>query len=157
VRTLRSEVPEELDALVLRLLEKDPADRPADAAEVAGLLVPLALAPAPRAPANPGDPTIPLREQVAASSPQEESPPLPPTEVGAVGLARDGGFDIFDVHRRLISDYRGFTEGAAVIRDDRIAAFVEQDLDAKSQWPDPWLSLNPSFADGGSVADLADT
>ena len=44
---------------------------------------------------------------------------------------------------------------AAVIRDPRIAKFMEADLDAKSQWPDPWLSLNPFFAGGGSVADLA--
>ena len=43
-----------------------------------------------------------------------------------------------------------------MIRDDRIAKFIEEDLDAKSQWPDPWLSLNPFFADGGSVEDLAD-
>jgi hypothetical protein len=43
------------------------------------------------------------------------------------------------------------------MRDDRIAKFMEDDLDAKSQWPDPWLSLNPFFADGGSVADLAET
>ncbi len=157
VRTLRSEVPENLDALVLRLLEKDPANRPADAAEVADLLVPIALTPAPGAPAGPGDPAIPLREQAAASPAQEEPAPLPPAEAATPGPPRDGGFDIFDVHRRLISDYRGFTEGAAVIRDDRIAAFVEQDLDAKSQWPDPWLSLNPSFADGGSVTELADS
>ena len=38
-----------------------------------------------------------------------------------------------------------------MIRDDRIAKSIEEDLDAKSQWPDPWLSLNPFFADGGSV------
>jgi len=158
VRTLRSEVPEDLDALVSRLLEKDPADRPADAAEVAELLVPIALAAAPGGPARPGDPTIPLREQrAAAGTTQDEEAPRLPARPAFPGPARDGGFDIFDVHRRLISDYRGFTEGAAVIRDDRIAAFVEQDLDAKSQWPDPWLSLNPSFADGGSVAELADS
>ena len=41
-----------------------------------------------------------------------------------------------------------------MIRDDRIAKFFDADLDAKSQWPDPWLSLNPFFADGGSVTDL---
>ena len=70
--------------------------------------------------------------------------------------ARDGGFDIFAVHERLIHDYRAFTEGSAVIRDDRIAKAIEADLDAKSQWPDPWLSLNPFFADGGSAEELAD-
>jgi hypothetical protein len=31
---------------------------------------------------------------------------------------------------------------------------MDEDLDKKSQWPDPWLSLNPFFADGGSVTDL---
>ena len=45
--------------------------------------------------------------------------------------AGDGGFDIFAVHERLISDYRGFTEGSAVIRDDRIAKFIEEDLDSQ--------------------------
>ena len=40
---------------------------------------------------------------------------------------------------------------------DLIAKFMEADLDAKSQWPDPWLSLNPFFADGGSVTDLVDS
>lgn len=63
--------------------------------------------------------------------------------------------DVFGVHRKLIKDYRSFTEGGTVIRDDRIAAFVENDLDAKSQWPDPWLSLNPFFASGGTVLELA--
>ncbi|MFF8316596.1 hypothetical protein ACF06V_05460 [Streptomyces bobili] len=50
--------------------------------------------------------------------------------------------DVFGVHRTLIKDSRSFTEGGTVIRDDRIAAFVEDDLNSKSQWPDPRLSLN---------------
>ena len=64
--------------------------------------------------------------------------------------------DVFAVHRRLIEDYRAFTEGGTVIRDDRIAAFVEEDLDAGSQWPNPWVSLNPSFASGGTVRELVE-
>lgn len=63
--------------------------------------------------------------------------------------------DVFGVHRTLIRDYRSFTEGGTVIRDDRIAAFVEDDLNSKSQWPDPWLSLNPFFQGGGTVVELA--
>ena len=77
---------------------------------------------------------------------------MPPS--ADVTPAPAGQFDIFAVHQRLISEYRDYTEGAAVIRDDRIAKFFDADLDAKSQWPDPWLSLNPFFADGGSVTDL---
>ncbi|MEV6401569.1 hypothetical protein AB0M58_01225 [Streptomyces bobili] len=74
--------------------------------------------------------------------------PAPVTVSGA-------GMDVFGVHRTLIKDYRFFTEGGTVIRDDRIAAFVEDDLNSKSQWPDPWLSLNPSFQGGGTVVELA--
>ena len=85
--------------------------------------------------------------------PRRGTCPATPRSVPAAGPT---AFDIFAVHQRLISDYRDFTEGAAVIRDDRIAKFMEDDLDAKSQWPDPWLSLNPFFADGGSVTDLVD-
>ena len=47
VASLRGEVPAELDAIVARLLEKDPANRPATAAEVVGLLLPFAAAPGP--------------------------------------------------------------------------------------------------------------
>jgi ATP-dependent helicase YprA (DUF1998 family) len=156
VRTLRSEVPAELDALVSRLLEKDPASRPADAAEVAELLRPIALAAAPSALAGREDPVQPLREQAAAARGRDEQPATPRLAAfRELAPAREGRFDIFDLHRRLISDYRSFTEGAAVIRDPRIEAFVDRDLDAKSQWPDPWLSLNPFYADGGSVTDLA--
>src|SRR5690606_24480073 len=67
------------------------------------------------------------------------------------------GMDVFDVHQRLISDYRAFTQGGTIIRDEAIAEYVEKDLTAKSQWPDPWLSLNPFFASGGTVLELANT
>ncbi|WP_443042318.1 DEAD/DEAH box helicase [Streptomyces sp. B21-105] len=63
--------------------------------------------------------------------------------------------DVFGVHRALIKDYRSFTQGGTVIRGDRVAAFVEDDLNSKSQWPDPWLSLNPFFQGGGTVVELA--
>ena len=150
VSSLRSEVPEALDQLISRLLEKDPANRPADADEVAAALRPFVLASGTPVPGP--DPTRPI---LSADVTQEaETRPSVATSA-ELKAAAEGEFDIFDVHRRLISDYRAFTEGAAVIRDPRIAKFMEADLDAKSQWPDPWLSLNPFFADGGSVTDLA--
>ena len=151
VSSLRSEVPEALDLLISRLLEKDPANRPADAGEVAAALRPFVLAS--DAPVRGPDPTRPVLSAAGAAREHEAEP------AGASSAepqaAVGGEFDIFAVHQRLISDYRAFTEGTAVLRDPRIAAFMEADLDAKSQWPDPWLSLNPFFADGGSVADLA--
>jgi superfamily II DNA/RNA helicase len=62
--------------------------------------------------------------------------------------------DAFEVHRRLIGDYRTFTEGFADIRDPRIRAVVEQESTRGAQWPAPWLSVNPSFEPGGRIDEL---
>src|SRR5437879_5349227 len=62
--------------------------------------------------------------------------------------------DVFEVHQQLIGDYREFTSGAVNVRDQRIADHVRAGLDEGDQWPNPWLSLNPSFASGGSIPDL---
>ena len=62
--------------------------------------------------------------------------------------------DAFEVHRRLIADYRDFTEGFFKVRDPRVAEVVARESERGSQWPDPWLSLNPSFASGGRIDDL---
>ncbi|MBB4986052.1 MULTISPECIES: serine/threonine-protein kinase [Streptomyces] len=58
LRRLRPEVPEALEALVLRLLAKDPQARPSGAHEVYEQLLPLL--PARGAPAGPMDPTRPF-------------------------------------------------------------------------------------------------
>jgi ATP-dependent helicase YprA (DUF1998 family) len=62
--------------------------------------------------------------------------------------------DAFEVHRRLISDYRGFTEGFVDIRDSRIRDQVEQESARGAQWPAPWLSVNPAFEAGGRIDEL---
>ena len=62
--------------------------------------------------------------------------------------------DAFEVHRRLIADYREFTEGFVQVRDPRVAEVVARESERGSQWPDPWLSLNPSFASGGRIDEL---
>lgn len=62
--------------------------------------------------------------------------------------------DVFKIHEQVIADYRAFTSGFVEVRDRRIAEFVEQQFADGVQWPDPWLSLNPSFASGGSVPSL---
>jgi ATP-dependent helicase YprA (DUF1998 family) len=64
--------------------------------------------------------------------------------------------DVFKVHEQVIGDYRAFTSGFVQPRDPRIAAFVEEQFAEGVQWPDPWLSLNPSFATGGSVPELVE-
>ncbi|MEU8705919.1 serine/threonine-protein kinase [Streptomyces sp. NPDC048565] len=80
VRQLRPEVPEALEALVLRLLAKDPQDRPDSAQEVYESLRPLL--PAGGTPAGPLDPTRPfLRPQAPwPDRPATPAPAAAPTQ-----------------------------------------------------------------------------
>lgn len=64
--------------------------------------------------------------------------------------------DVFDVRERLIDDYRSFTTAFVDVHDPRIKQYVEDQLAKGDQWPEPWLSLNPTFETGGSVRDLVD-
>ena len=62
--------------------------------------------------------------------------------------------DIFSLRAALVDDYKSFTSSFVQPREKRIAVFLEERLANADQWPDPWLSLNPSFATGGTPADL---
>lgn len=62
--------------------------------------------------------------------------------------------DIFKVHRQLVDDYKSFTTSAVDVRERRLAQHVQELADRGEQWPEPWLSLNPLFADGGSITEL---
>ena len=144
---LRSDIPKELARLVESLLAKEPADRPVDAPAVRDVLLPLAVG----VDSLPGwegvNPVTAMAE--ARTAPREVESALPGQRQAASGM------DVFRVHGKLIEDYRAFTEGGTIIRDADISEFVETDLDAKSQWPDPWVSLNPFFDSGGTVLELA--
>ncbi|MEU1672743.1 protein kinase [Streptomyces roseifaciens] len=150
---VRPDLPAELVRLVDRLLEKDAELRPENAALVREALVPLALAPDDTAALlaphwQVMDPVARLRALLP------EPAPAAPAPVPRREPRLPEAMDVFGIHADLISEYESFTKSATVIRDARIAGFVEDDLAAKSQWPDPWLSLNPFFADGGQVTDL---
>lgn len=62
--------------------------------------------------------------------------------------------DVFGVRDRLIEDYQEFTGSFVGIHDKTIREHVQQRMDNGYQWPDPWLSLNPSFAPGGKISEL---
>ncbi|WKG04631.1 DEAD/DEAH box helicase [Mycolicibacterium sp. HK-90] len=62
--------------------------------------------------------------------------------------------DIFQVHRDLIDDYKSFTTSVVAPLDPRINQHVTEELAEGKQWPEPWLSLNPMFASGGSIDQL---
>lgn len=55
---------------------------------------------------------------------------------------------------RLIKDHREFTGSFVDIHDKAIREHVADRMARGYQWPDPWLSLNPNFASGGTVTDL---
>jgi hypothetical protein len=59
--------------------------------------------------------------------------------------------DVFKVRDRLIEDYEAFTRGFLEVRDERIRAYVDEQLRRGLRWPDPWLALNPSFQPGGTI------
>ncbi len=62
--------------------------------------------------------------------------------------------DVFEARDRLINDYREFTTSFVDVRDERIAEHVEAELAAGKQWPEPWISLNPTFEPGGRIDEL---
>jgi ATP-dependent helicase YprA (DUF1998 family) len=64
------------------------------------------------------------------------------------------GMDIFRVRDLLIDDYREFTGSFVEILDPRIRQHVDERMARGYQWPDPWLSLNPNFASGGTISEL---
>ena len=62
--------------------------------------------------------------------------------------------DVFKLRDSVIGDYQRFIEGFLHIRDERICQVVKDTLDDGMLWPEPWFSLNPKFAPGGTVEDL---
>lgn len=65
--------------------------------------------------------------------------------------------NIFDLRDQVITDYSDFIRGFLRIQDPRINEFVLAQLEAGMLWPEPWLSLNPSFEPGGTIDELADS
>src|SRR5690606_8928909 len=61
---------------------------------------------------------------------------------------------VFRVHERLSADYDAFTTSLVPLRHKRIAEHLAEERQAKVRWPDPWVSLNPSFAPGGTMTEL---
>jgi very-short-patch-repair endonuclease len=62
--------------------------------------------------------------------------------------------NIFDLRERVVEDYGSFIGGFLKISDERLNEFVRSELDRGVLWPEPWISLNPNFAPGGTVDEL---
>ncbi|MGW7412464.1 DEAD/DEAH box helicase [Streptomyces sp. NPDC054863] len=65
--------------------------------------------------------------------------------------------DVFGVHQNLIRDYDAFTSSLVGVRDPDIQRHLDDERERKVRWPDPRISLNPSFRGGETVGHLVDT
>lgn len=64
--------------------------------------------------------------------------------------------DVFGVHQDLIAEYEAFTSSLVAVRGPEIEKHLAEERERKARWPDPKLSLNPTFRSGGTVAELRD-
>ncbi len=62
--------------------------------------------------------------------------------------------NVFELHGRLIEDYRLYVESFIRIKDERIKALVEEEIDRGLLWPQPLVQLSPSFEPGGTIDEL---
>jgi len=63
---------------------------------------------------------------------------------------------IFDLHERVLGDYRDFIHSFIQIADDRAREFIEQALlEEERLWPEPLLQLSPAYKRAASVDELA--
>lgn len=62
--------------------------------------------------------------------------------------------DIFNFRNEVIGDYRRYIESFLKIRDLKVKAFVDQELDKGQLWTDPLVQLNPTYRKGATVTEL---
>ncbi|MFD8691215.1 protein kinase [Streptomyces sp. NPDC059651] len=103
VRQIRPDIPEPLEALVLRLLAKDPQHRPASAQEVYEHLAPLLPARNAEHPSGPLDPTRPF---LRPHAPWPDRATTPPAERPAPMPARPDVAAAVDEVKRLLGEGR---------------------------------------------------
>jgi tRNA A-37 threonylcarbamoyl transferase component Bud32/tetratricopeptide (TPR) repeat protein len=106
LRRLRPAVPEPLEALVLRLLAKDPQDRPAGAQDVYGDLAALLPGPTPGSGGQPAPgPMDPTRPFLRPHAPWPDRPAPPPVHPAPAPVTAPAAIDLakaVDEVRRLL-------------------------------------------------------
>ena len=63
---------------------------------------------------------------------------------------------IFDLHRRMIEDYRDFVYSFIHIADERARKEIEELLRREPLWPEPLLQLSPNYARGHTIDELVE-
>lgn len=64
--------------------------------------------------------------------------------------------NIFPIHSGIIEDYKSYIKSFLLIKDDKIKAEVDKNLDDGRLWPEPLIQFNPTFEKGTSISELAD-
>ncbi|MFJ2921364.1 protein kinase [Streptomyces sp. NPDC087307] len=101
VRRIRPDIPEPLEALVLRLLAKDPQHRPSGAQEVYEHLAPLLPSPGTGPCSGPLDPTRPFLRPHAPWPDRTTAQPTPPAPPAPATARPDVAAAVDDVKRLL--------------------------------------------------------
>lgn len=64
---------------------------------------------------------------------------------------------IFNLHAKVLDDYRDFVRSFFSVADDRAREFIERELVQEGRlWPEALLQVSPSYARVASVDELAD-
>ncbi|HEV2492306.1 MAG TPA: DEAD/DEAH box helicase [Terriglobia bacterium] len=63
--------------------------------------------------------------------------------------------DVFALRDKVVADYRGYIESFVRIRDERLAAFVDEVFERGDLWPEAILQLNPAYQPGPTLDELA--
>ncbi len=61
---------------------------------------------------------------------------------------------MFDLRKQLVDDFSEYIRSFLKVRDVQIQDYLEDELRRGALWPEPLLSLNPTFEPGGLVANI---
>ncbi|MFN8434327.1 MAG: DEAD/DEAH box helicase [Anaerolineales bacterium] len=64
--------------------------------------------------------------------------------------------DVFGLRNHLVEDYKTYVSSFIQIRDDKIRAYVDDQINSGLLWPDPLIQLNPAFKPGQYIDELVD-
>ncbi|MBW2742323.1 MAG: DEAD/DEAH box helicase [Deltaproteobacteria bacterium] len=64
--------------------------------------------------------------------------------------------DIFNIHQKIMDDYKHFVGSFINIKDEKIKEVVENKINQGKFWPEPLIQFNPSFEQGESAQSLCD-
>lgn len=78
----------------------------------------------------------------------------PSTPNSLLPISSPQSLDIFNLRDEVIDDYRRYIESFLKIRDPRVEAFVDQELERGELWPDPLVQLNPAYKSSSTATEL---